>query len=128
MPPQPPRVAYEGTLKARSQVQQAVHARFTEHSLTALAYPTTFEPAPVIGDMADVTWQDQTVQRIAALARSTSLSPCCAHPGLVVPAGLSTNGLPIGLEFDALPGADRQLLGLGLALEHVLGSLPAPTV
>ncbi len=128
MPPEPPRTAYEGALKARGLIQQAVSGRFTEHGLAALAYPTTFEPAPVIGDMADVMWQGQPVPRVAALMRSTSLSPCCAHPGLVVPAGLSTTGLPIGLEFDGLPGSDRQLLGLGLALERALGPVPAPTV
>lgn len=38
-----------------------------------------------------------------------------------------TSGLPIGLEFDGPAGSDRKLLALGLAVEGVLGRLPAPT-
>jgi hypothetical protein len=39
--------------------------------------------------------------------RSTFFAPCGGHPGLVLPAGVSTDGLPIGIEFDSLPGTDR---------------------
>jgi hypothetical protein len=42
--------------------------------------------------------------------------------------GLTTSGLPIGLEFDALPGTDRMLLGLGVSLHRALGSIRAPQV
>ena len=45
---------------------------------------------------------------------------------LVLPAGITLSGLPVGLEFDALSGNDRQLLSLGLALEKVLGPMPSP--
>jgi Asp-tRNA(Asn)/Glu-tRNA(Gln) amidotransferase A subunit family amidase len=34
--------------------------------------------------------------------------------------------LPVGLEFAASSGRDRALLSLGLALEPVLGPIPAP--
>ena len=50
MAPQPPRAVYEQALADRARLQQAVRARFDEHGLVALAYPTTFEPAPKIGD------------------------------------------------------------------------------
>jgi mandelamide amidase len=36
--------------------------------------------------------------------------------------------LPVSLEFDGPVGTDRILLGLGLALEAVLGRLPAPAL
>jgi len=123
-----PREAYEGALQARAVVQERVRARFAEHGIAALAYPPVFESAPKIGDMADVTWGGQSVPRISAVARNTSLAPCCGHPGLVVPAGLGGAGLPIGLEFDGPAGTDRQLLGLGLAIEQALGPIPEPTL
>jgi mandelamide amidase len=47
-------------------------------------------------------------------------------PCLVLPAGLTSTGLPIGFEFDALPGHDRELLALGWSLEKTLGPIPAP--
>jgi Asp-tRNA(Asn)/Glu-tRNA(Gln) amidotransferase A subunit family amidase len=45
---------------------------------------------------------------------------------LVLPAGMMSNGLPVGLEFDALTGNDRALLAIGLSLEKALGPIPAP--
>ena len=128
IPPQPPREVFEAALQGRAAVQSAVRGRFAEHGLAALAYPTTFECAPKIGDTADVQWQGQSVPWVAAIGRSTFFAPCGGHPGLVLPAGLSGNGLPIGIEFDGLPGTDRQLLSLGLAVEKVLGAIPAPSV
>ena len=47
---------------------------------------------------------------------------------LVLPAGMTRSGLPVGMGFDALPGADRQLLALGLSIEKALGPVPAPSV
>ena len=93
-------------------------ARFREHDVAALVYPTLVSPALKIG--APVPAE--------AFARSTTLAPCCGHPGLVLPAGLTTAGLPVGLEFDGLPGTDRELLALGAAVEQVWGPLPAPAL
>lgn len=121
LPRSVPRDAYEAALQARADLQARIRGRFTEHRLTVLAYPPLFEGAPKIGDMAPVTWDGRTVPRMTAATRGTTLAPCCGHPGLVVPAGLGDNGLPIGLEFDAPAGADRQLLGLGLAVERLFG-------
>ena len=126
--PRLPREAYESALKTRAIVQERVRTRFAEHRLAALAYPPLFESAPKIGDMADVTWDGRAVPRITATTRHTTLAPCCGHPGLIVSAGLGDGGLPIGIEFDGAASTDRQLLGLGLAVERVLGPLPAPTL
>lgn len=45
-------------------------------------------------------------------------------PGLVIPAGLSANGMPLVREFDGPAGSDRALLGLGVAAERALGTGP----
>ena len=34
--------------------------------------------------------------------------------------------LPVGLELDAPPGNDRALLGLGIAVQEVIGLIPPP--
>jgi mandelamide amidase len=47
-------------------------------------------------------------------------------PGLVLPAGLTSAGLPVAIEFDAPASSDRALLALGLSLERALGPIPAP--
>jgi Asp-tRNA(Asn)/Glu-tRNA(Gln) amidotransferase A subunit family amidase len=45
-----------------------------------------------------------------------------------LPAGLTTQGLPAGLEIDGPLGSDNKLLGIGMAIEKVLETLPAPAV
>jgi mandelamide amidase len=61
-----------------------------------------------------------------AIARNTSLASCASMASLILPAGMTSNGLPVGLEFDALMGNDRAVLALGLSLEKVLGPIPGP--
>ena len=68
------------------------------------------------------------VSILKAIGRNTALGPFFSMPGLVLPAGMTTTGLPVGIEFEALPGRDRDLLALGLSVEGVLGRLLAPKV
>ena len=41
-------------------------------------------------------------------------------------AGLTPEGLPVGLELDGPMGRDRQLLAVAAAVESVLPRMPAP--
>jgi Asp-tRNA(Asn)/Glu-tRNA(Gln) amidotransferase A subunit family amidase len=45
-----------------------------------------------------------------------------------MPAGLTSNRLPVGMEFAAPNGNDLELLSLGLSLEKVLLPIPAPAI
>jgi mandelamide amidase len=58
--------------------------------------------------------------------RNTDPGSNAGIPGLTVPIGLTRDGLPVGIEFDGPAGSDRDLLGLGLATENLVGRLPAP--
>jgi mandelamide amidase len=62
------------------------------------------------------------------LLRNTHATGALGVPGISLPAGLSQKGLPVGLELDGLAGHDSELLGVGMAVERVLGPLPAPTL
>jgi len=53
------------------------------------------------------------------------MAPRLGAPALSIPAGLS-EGRPVGLELDAFPGNDSKLLGLGVAIQAVIGRLPPP--
>lgn len=53
------------------------------------------------------------------------MAPRMGAAGLVLPAGL-TRGLPVGMELDAPPGNDSALLGIGIAIERILGRIPGP--
>jgi mandelamide amidase len=82
----------------------------------------------LIGEEKEVDILGQKVPFRAAMARNLAHGSCAGMPCLVLPAGMTSNGLPIGVEFDALPGRDRELLALGLSLEKGLGPIPGPKV
>jgi len=58
--------------------------------------------------------------------RNTDPGSNAGIPGLSVPVGVTSGGLPVGLEFDAPYGGDRGLLALAAAVESVFPAPPAP--
>jgi indoleacetamide hydrolase len=68
----------------------------------------------------------EQVPTFITFIRNTDPGSNAAVPGLALPMGLTTDGLPVGIEFDGPEGSDRDLLALGLAVEAVLGRLPPP--
>lgn len=114
--------------EARQATLEAAYARnedfFRSNNIQAVAFPTMPYRAPVMeptGKLVDEKGRLILTTDYAAVRWASRMG----SPGLSVPSGL-TGGLPVGLEFDALPGADSWLLGLGLAVESVLGRLPPP--
>ena len=61
-----------------------------------------------------------------AMARNISPGSTSGIPGLVLPAGLTNNGLPVSLEIDGPQGSDRRILEIGKTIEKVLGRIPSP--
>jgi mandelamide amidase len=104
---------------------------FRQQNIVALAYPTVPIPAPPLpteGDALPATFEMHGRQYPGTVIPGNSrICPVYRAPGLSIPAGLTPDGLPVGLEIDGLPGQDDQLLRLGMAVEAVLGSLPSPT-
>jgi len=125
-PNRPTQAAYEAALTQRQLIREEIRRYFEQHGLIALAFPPIMVPPPRIGEEREVEIRGQQVSLLVAMGRNTALGSCASMAGLVLPAGMTSNGLPVGLEFDALPGSDRSLLALGLSLEKVLGPTPAP--
>jgi indoleacetamide hydrolase len=124
----PPREAYDSMLAQRQRIREAIRAHFAKHDIVALAFPPAMIAPPKIGDDGDDTIRGRTFPRTTTLGRNVSLSSCASLASLVLPAGMTSSGLPIGLEFDALPGEDRRSLAVGLSLERALGPVAAPRV
>jgi Asp-tRNA(Asn)/Glu-tRNA(Gln) amidotransferase A subunit family amidase len=110
----------------RPRLQAAYRDHFRTHNIAAIVLPTTALPARPIGADAEVELNGRKVPTFATYLRNTRVMTTAGIPGLSIPAGLTVSGLPVGLEFDAPAGTDRELLGIGLAAEAVLGRLPAP--
>ena len=124
--PAPPREAYETALARREELKAATREYFRANGIDVLAFPPALAPAPPLGDNLEFQIRGERVSIRTVMARNTALGSAASLCSLVLPGGLSSQGLPIGVEFAALPAQDRQLLSLGLSLEQALGPIPAP--
>ncbi|HEU4994203.1 MAG TPA: amidase family protein [Gemmatimonadaceae bacterium] len=105
---------------------------FRTHDVVAIAFPTVpivatrilpGGPREPLGEF--ITIKGKQVEEGRVVAQNLFIAPRLGAAGLSIPAGLS-QGLPVGLELDALPGMDSRLLGLGLAVQAVIGRIPPP--
>lgn len=127
-PNRPSKETYEWALNERERIRSDIAAHFRRHGLSALAFPPVMIPPPKIGEEAEVLIGNQTVPLYVTMARNTALGSCASMASLILPAGMTAGGLPVGIEFDALNGGDKALLSLGLSMEKALGPIPGPNV
>jgi mandelamide amidase len=99
---------------------------FARTGAAAFVFPTTLAPAPRIGEETTVSLGTRSISFDQAMSRNIASGSTAGLPGLVMPVGLTASGLPVALEFDGPAQSDRALLGMGLALEHLLGKEPPP--
>jgi mandelamide amidase len=123
-----PADTYRNALRLREELKATILSYFRENNIDAIVFPPVLCPPPALGDNAEIEIRGRMVSIDTAIGRNTALGPFAGMPGLVLPAGMTTTGLPVGIEFEALPGRDRNLLALGLSVEGVLGRLSAPKV
>ena len=109
-------------------LRQTFRNYFHQNGLAAMIFPATMAPATPIGHDLEVEVNGDMVSLETVMARNISPGSTAGIPGLVLPAGLTANGLPVGIEVDGPEGADRPVLALGQAIEQVLGQLPPPDV
>ena len=95
--------AYRAALRGRRRFRDAVVALMDEHRLDAIAYPASSSPAALIGG-----------------AQSPFDCGSAAYgglPAIVVPAGFTSDGLPIGLELMGRPFAEPTLIAFAAGYE-----------
>jgi mandelamide amidase len=112
----------------RPALRQSLNQYFGQQQVAAIVFPTTMCAASRIGEDVEVEINGQKVPVYIAYARNISLGNSAGLPGLVLPAGVTSIGLPLGIEFDGPTGTDRELLRLGLSLEKALGPILPPKV
>jgi len=110
------------------RLKQTFRDYFAHTQASAIVFPTTMVTAPRIGDEAQLTVRGKSVRFDIAVARNIAPGSSAGLPGLVLPVGLASDGLPVALEFDGPQNSDRALLSLGLAMESVLGKMPPPSM
>jgi indoleacetamide hydrolase len=123
--PGPPE-RYQALLRQMAEIKATTLAWYNEHRVDAVAFAPALMPAFPQGDAQEVDINGRKVALFTAIGRNIGLGSCASLASLVVPAGLTASGLPVGLELDAPPGSDRRLLALGLSVEQVLGPMRPP--
>jgi mandelamide amidase len=107
----------------RPRLQQAYRDYFAENRLAAILFATTPLPAcPIDGSDQTVPLNGRRVPTFETFIRNTDPASNAGIPGLSLPAGLSSLGLPIGIELDGPAGLDRRLLAIGRAVEAALNT------
>ena len=109
---------------ARPELQRRFHQLvFARADL--LIFPTTPTTAPAIESQRSFIVGGKEVTDLA-LARNTISASSAGLPGISLPSGISTAGLPLAVELDGAPGRDSQLLAMARRIESVLDYDPWP--
>jgi len=96
----------------RTAIRQAIEAVLSEHRVAALIYPTLRRKPARIGDGQG--------------GSNCTVSAHSGLPALGIPAGFSTDGLPVGIDLLGGAFAEQELLSLGYSIEDTLKLRRAP--
>jgi mandelamide amidase len=110
----------------RPRLQQLLADWFKATGAEAMLFPATMVAAPKIGQTGPIDVGGRQIPFATAVSRNISPASTAGIPGLIVPGGLTREGLPVGIELDGPAGSDRRLLAIGLAVQALSPSLPEP--
>lgn len=116
------RTAYlEARGPLRAQLQKAYADYFRAHAVDAVIFPTVPLLARRLTEGMDtVEFAGQQVPTFPTFIRNTDPASNAGIPAISLPAGASSEGLPIGLELDGPKRSDRRLLAIAGAIEKLL--------
>ena len=121
-----PEEAYKAAIELhRPKMQEMYTNYFRDNNIDGIIFPTTPLTARPIGQDETVELNGNQQPTFQAFIRNTDLGSNLGAPGISLPIGLS-EGLPVGIEFDGLPGCDERLLSVALSVNKLLPHTPAP--
>ncbi len=80
--------------------------------------PTLSHPTPEIGYIGPDVPFEEAFERVRQYVSFTPLQNVSGAPAISLPLGFSSNGLPLGLQFGAAFGHEKELLELAFELEE----------
>ena len=123
--------AYPDAINVHRPALQKVYSDyFTTNGVDAIMFPTSpVLPAPIDAVNGSSTMSfdgGPPVDTFTTTIRNMGPGSCVGVPSLSLPAGVSSRGLPVGLCLEGPVDSDTRVLAIGLAIESLLGPLPAP--
>lgn len=117
-----PSAAYQHSIEfLRPTLRRRYREAFDANGIEALVFPTTPLVAPPSNTGDEVIIGGRKVSYLN-IAKNTFPSSCAALPGITIPMGASSDGMPIGLELDGPHESDARLLQIAWAVSQALGS------
>ncbi len=120
----------------RAQLQKLYKDYFAAQGVEAVMFPTTILAAPKIDPVNGSSTLSFTVGGVLLTGKDTfgtcirNTDPCtnAGIPSVSIPAGLTADGMPVGMQIDGPLSSDANLLSLGMGIEAVWGSIKAPAI
>jgi mandelamide amidase len=110
----------------RPSLQQIYNKTFSANNLDILAFPSTLVPANKLNDQKTYRLGEKDAPYLMASSHNVQPATLSGNPGLTLPIGLTTNGLPVAIGFDGPPNGDRKLLAIGMAYEKIKPKIMQP--
>ncbi|MES2825291.1 MAG: amidase family protein [Pseudomonadota bacterium] len=102
-----------------SAVTSGVLAMFTQYKLDAIVYPTSPTPATLIVP-------DERTPPMTGAGSATNIANATGFPDLIVPAGMTPEGLPVTISFFGLAYTEPKLLAYGYDFEQATKAIRLP--
>ena len=117
-----PEEVYRRALEVdRPRLQRTYADYFAEQAVEAVLFPTSPVSARPIGEDETIELNGERVPTFPTVIRNTDPGSNAGIPGLSLPAGLTSTGLPVGMELDGPAGSDERLLAVAAAVEEAIG-------
>ncbi len=91
-------------------IKSSMLAVFENYKLDAIVYPTSPEPATLINPPEG--------QRTAGGGSATAIANLTGFPDLIIPAGMTSDGLPVSISFFGPAYSEAKLIGYGYDFEQ----------
>ncbi|MBT3716357.1 MAG: indoleacetamide hydrolase [Deltaproteobacteria bacterium] len=122
-----PEAAYLAAIQThRPSLQSTLSDYFSQQGVDAIVYPTTPLPARPIGGDETVALNGIEEPTFPTYIRNCDPGSNAGIPCLSIPVGMTSDGLPVGMELAAPMNQDHRLLSIGMTLESVIEPIPSP--
>ncbi|MFT5132118.1 MAG: Asp-tRNA(Asn)/Glu-tRNA(Gln) amidotransferase A subunit family amidase [Gammaproteobacteria bacterium] len=122
-----PEEVYLEALNVHRPLLQSMYAEyFQKNNIDAMLYPTTPLTARPIGQDETIDLNGHQQPTFQSYVRNSDPSSNAGIPSLSIPAGLASNGLPVGLSIDGPVGRDDEVLAIGVALSSIIPPVMGP--